>query len=279
MHPRPRLVLAITGAAASLLIPLIGTQAASAAPHTKTPTCIVHSAPSQVETGAGIQTSSIADVIEVACHPVFAEQMVEISSPQLSDLCNGTLSWETSGGLAGFGDSFDVRLDDDGNATAVVWGGPSCAAGRALISADLTVAPFTTATTHFMIEPPATTPPGITAVPSTEHEDATYSDAATVLNIEFPSHYGEDTVKVSSSGLFSRCHGDITWVGADETVLGIGVKSVRTTLDDDGNAFVVALAGPSCATGTSTVTARLVPVSHGTQRGTFDILAPAPVNP
>lgn len=285
MSTRLRFVCAFIGAA-GMLIPLLGAQGASAAVYNaktkpKTPTCIVTTAPSQVESGLGATTSSIADVIIVECKPAYSEQTVEISSPQLNELCHGTLSWYSdsttaTGGGWGTGETFDVYLDDDGNANAVVWGGPSCAAGKALITADLTVAPFTTAKTHFTVLPPTSTKQSITAVPASEVEDATYSGVVTVFNIEFPSMYSEDSVEVSSPQLYDRCHGSISWYGADEVLLGSDVKSVTTTLDDDGNAFVVAVGGPSCATGTSLVTADLLAPPGTTLAVRFKILEPTP---
>ncbi len=281
MRIRPRLMLAVTGAV-SLVIPLMGLSAAQAATARqsslpKYPVCIVTSTPQVVESGLGATTSSIADVIQVECKPKFSEQTVEISSPQLNGLCRGTLSWYSDLGTpatTGTGETFDVTLDDDGNATAVVWGGPSCAAGRALITADLTVAPYTTAKTHLVIEAPQSTPTGITAQPSSQVEDATYSGVDTVFQVEFPSVYSEDTVELSSPQLYDHCHGNITWVGPDETILGTGVKSVDVTLDDNGNAFAVALAGPSCATGKSQVTADLLAPGYTTLSTNFKILSP-----
>ena len=53
-----------------------------------------------------------------------------------------------------------VRLDNDGNAFAVVLGGGSCAAGSSLIEATLEQAPYTTYTGTFTIEPPTPGLPG-----------------------------------------------------------------------------------------------------------------------
>lgn len=244
-----------------------------------TPTCVVHSNQSQVETGLGAQQSSISDIIIVECKPVFSEQTVEILTPQLNNACHGTLSWfspTATGGNApgtGTGETFTVTLDNDGNATAAVWGGPSCAASKDLIEANLDTAPFTTATTTFTILPPRTTPPGVKATPSSEVEDSNTSSVATVFYAEFPSVFAERTVEFSDSQLSARCSGGVTWVGADEVVLGTG-KTVTTTLDNNGNAFVVALAGPSCASGSTLVTADLVGPPFTTYTTTFTVLSP-----
>ncbi len=47
-----------------------------------------------------------------------------------------------------------MRLDDDGNAFALLLGGGSCAAGSSVIEASLEKAPYTTYTASFSIEPP-----------------------------------------------------------------------------------------------------------------------------
>jgi len=179
----------------------------------------------------------------------------------------------TTTAASGNGDTFDVRLDDDGNATAIVLGGPSCAASRDLIEADLTVAPYTTVTTQVQIAPPRDTQPGVRASPASEVEDATTSSVATVFYIEFPSVYAEHEVEISDSELYDSCAGHIAWIFPNTTSLEYG-KSVTTTLDDNGNAFVVAMAGPSCASGTTLVQADLVGAPYTTLTTQFTVLSP-----
>jgi len=287
---RFRMLSALAGAA--LLVPLLGAasaQAASAHPAPaaratsaawKTPNCVIKPSPSAfVETGLGATASSVAFVLQVECRPVFAEQKVEINAQQLNNACHGTLSWYSAtatGGTGpgtGQGESFTVVLDNDGNATAVVWGGPSCAATYDLVTADLTVAPYTTARTHVTIRPPVTTPTSVHAYPASEVEDSSTSSVAVIFYAEFPSVYAENTVEFSDAQLFDRCTGGITWVGPDEVVLGTG-KSVTTTLDDNGNAFVVALAGPSCASGETLAQADLVGPTYKTLITNFRVLSP-----
>jgi hypothetical protein len=271
---------------AGLLVPLAGAasaQAASAAQGplwAKTPNCIITPAPSTfVETGEGASASSVAFVLQVECKPVFSEQTVEINAQQLNQACHGTLSWYSATATAGtapgtgVGDTFNVVLDDDGNATAVVWGGPSCAATRDLITADLTVAPYTTAKTHVVIEAPVTTPISLHTYPAEEVEDATTSSVATIFYAEFPSVYAESAVQFTDAQLYNRCRGGITWVGPDETILGYG-KSVTTTLDNNGNAFVVALAGPSCASGKTLGQVDLTVPGYRTLTTNFTVLSP-----
>jgi hypothetical protein len=237
--------------------------AASVAPaalagHRK-PTCAVNASPYKFfEAGLSPQASSVAFIITVECVPTFSEQAVEIHTPQLSNACQGQLMWysATTTATSGNGDTFYVRLDDDGNATAIVLGGPSCAASSDLIEADLTVAPYTTATTQVRIALPVSTQPGVRAFPASQVEDATTSSVATVFYVEFPSVYAGHEVQISDAELYDRCAGNIAWIFPNSTSLKYG-KSVTTTLDDNGNAFVVALAGPSCASGSTLVQADL----------------------
>jgi len=251
----------------------------STAAATTTPVCVVHSNPSMVEMGEFATESSIADIIQVECRPKYSQNTVTISSPQLFNHCQSRLSWSSPFPLAFVeGSSFTVTLDNDGNATAVVWGGPSCAAGTVLITASLNAPPFTTVRTHFTIRPPQNTSPGVTAHPSTEVEDAVFSSVATVIQVEFPSVQAEKLVNISSHELFSRCAvaPHITWVGPDQTVLGAGVDNVTVQLDNNGNAFVVALGGASCASRKSTIVADLLTVPYTTYTNTFTILSPRP---
>jgi len=245
-----------------------------------TPTCVVHSNPSMVEMGFGpASESSIADVIQVECLPTLSQNTVTIVSDQLSNACHGTLSWSSPYPYAPVtGNSFTVTLDNDGNATAVVWGGPSCAPSTDLITATLNVAPYTTASTTFRVRPPANTPPGVTANPRSQVEDSVWSSAATVIQVEFPSVFAEKTVDISSQELFQRCGiaPNVLWVGPEETVLGNNVPSISVTLDNNGNAFVVALLGASCASGPSTIVADLTVAPYTTYTTTFNILSPRP---
>jgi hypothetical protein len=277
-------ILRRLGAAAAGLMLVAGlatpAMAASSAPATMgnqhKPACVVSASPNSfIETGLGLQASSVAFIITVECKPVYSEQYVDLQTPQLNNVCQDTLQWYSgSNPGGGEGESFEVRLDDDGNATAVVWGGPSCAATRALITADLMVAPFTTATVKVKIAPPVTTRKGLFAFPGAEVEDATTSSVAAIFYAEFPSGQAESTVEISDPQLLAACHGHLYWVGPGFTILASGVASVKTTLDDNGNAFVVALAGPSCASGTTLAEADLVGPPYTTLTTTFTVLSP-----
>jgi hypothetical protein len=288
VHASAAQMLFVLASAAALLVPVVGVtgpQPVSAArlksaAWTRMPNCVIKASPSAfVETGLGTGASSVAFVLQVECKPVFAEQKVQINTPQLNNACHGTLSWYSATATGGqapgtvTGESFTVVLDHDGNATAVVWGGPSRAAARDLVAADLTVAPYTTATTHVMILPPAQTPVSLHAYPAGEVEHSTTSSVAVIFYAEFPSVFAGNTVEFSDPQLFDRCTGGITWVGPDEVVLGTG-KSVTTTLDDNGNAFVAALAGPSCVSGDTLAQVELVGPTYKTLTTNFRVLSP-----
>lgn len=260
--------------AAGLATPAVAANAAPAAPASA---CVVHASPDTfIESGLGSQASSVAFIVTVECQPAFGGQAVEIQAPQLSNACQGQLRWysaTTTTAAAAAGDTFDVRLDDDGNATAVVLGGPSCAASSDLIEADLTVAPYTAATTQVQIAPSVSTQPAVWAFPASQVEDATTSSVATVFYVEFPSVYAEHQVEISDDELYDSCAGHITWILPNSTTLHYG-KSVTTTLDNTGNAFVVALAGPSCASGSTLVEADLTGPPYATLTNQFTVLSP-----
>jgi hypothetical protein len=120
----------------------------------------------EVETGdtSASGESDVYVAFNVEADPVFAEQDVTISANELESACGGGFVWDDSGIMdigppyPTFGTDVTATLavDDDGNA---VFGfkGSSCAAGTYTILADLDVAPFTTWTTMFTVEPPAPT--------------------------------------------------------------------------------------------------------------------------
>jgi hypothetical protein len=114
----------------------------------------------EVETGdSALPDSSVAyAVFYVETDPVYAEQTVQISSPQLVDRCNGGISVLGSTGFESFlGDrNSTATLDDDGNAVFIFIGG-SCAAGSSVVTADVEAGTHATYTTTFNILPPQPT--------------------------------------------------------------------------------------------------------------------------
>jgi hypothetical protein len=262
---------------------------ASVSSTTPDPTCVLHSLRRFREAGEFGTHSSVADVITVECEPEFAESTVTLTADELASRCAGGVTWATATGVTGgaplfvTGPSFDVTLDNDGEATAVLWGGPSCAAGTSIISAHLDVPPFATVHTTYTILAPGDTPEGVRARPPRQVEDSVTSSAATIVYAEFPSVFAERGITIRSNELNTRCAGGVTWVGPAPmgglpTVLGTG-PTTTTTLDNNGNAFVVALAGPSCSPGTSSIEASLNIAPFTSYLGSFNILSPRVTNP
>jgi hypothetical protein len=271
----------LVAVAAVAVIPLISSAPAHAnTKPPKGPVCVIHSNPSQVESGNGpTQHSSIGDIIQVECKPIYSEAYVTIDATQLSNACQNTLHWTAPPNLETArqsGPQYTVQLDNDGNAIAVVAGGPSCAPSTDRISASLQAPPFTTVATSFTILPPANTSPGVTANPKSIVEDSVYSAVATVVQVEFPSVYAEKYVTIKSDELYTRCNNLLSWFGPEEVTFGTNTPETTVQLDNNGNAFVVAIGGPSCASGRSTITADLTTVPYTTEVGYFTILSPRP---
>ena len=93
--------------------------------------------------------------------------------------------------------------------------------------------------------------------------------------MEFPSVYAEKRVDINAEQLYARClvAPHLIWVGADAKVLGEG-ESVEVTLDNDGDAFVVALGAASCASGDSEIEASLAEAPYTTYTTNFTIIPP-----
>ena len=163
--------------------------------------------PSFMDQGEFGNSSSVADIVEVECEPVYAEHTIRFSANELYSRCEHHLSWSLPYPYSPqSGSSFSVTLDNDGNATAVIWGGPGCAAGESLISAHLEQAPYTTVTTPFTVLPPRPSPPGVYALPSEEVENEETSSVATIVQVEFPPVFAEEDVNINAEQLYSRCH-------------------------------------------------------------------------
>jgi len=127
----------------------------------------------EVETGdtATSGNSDVYAVFNIETSPVYAEQLVTISSAQLEDRCGQGWRWEPGNGGApnSFADGFTgdeanggtgippaTLLDDDGNAT-IVFEGASCAAGDSEVIADVLAGTHPTYTFLYTIDPPAPT--------------------------------------------------------------------------------------------------------------------------
>ncbi len=120
----------------------------------------------EVETGdtAASGDSDVYAVFYVETDPVYAEQLVEISSAQLEASCITGWSWtEFSGNgtnVSGTGVNINApataTLDDDGNAVFAFFGS-SCAATTSEVIADVLAGTHQTYTTTFTVDPPQPT--------------------------------------------------------------------------------------------------------------------------
>jgi len=223
-----------------------------------------------VETGQ----SQIQAVVQVEACPGFAGDLVNIDSSQLTDSCASVSFGTLQPGPVPPFNPIQVVLDDDGNATVSLTG-LNCAPGSSLLEADLTTAPYLTATTILDALPPSPTTPGVVGYPPNEVETGDTpasgnSDVYTVFYIETSPVYAEGTVDIDSAQLADRCLGGVTWTSNQGTFTG---ATASATIDDDGNA-VIAFQGASCASGPSTVTADVVGGTHTTYTTTYTIKPP-----
>lgn len=134
-----------------------------ALPPSVTPEGVTGSPNKEVETGdtAASGDSNVYAIFYVETNPVYAEQPVEISSPQLEARCIEGWRWEPEGGVVADGTGVNPSppqstLDDDGN-TVFVFKGASCAAGDSVVTADVEAGPHTTYTMTYTIDPPVPT--------------------------------------------------------------------------------------------------------------------------
>ena len=253
--------------------------------------CVVRTLPgSFVAAGDMYASASVADVVEVSCEPVYARAHVRVSANQLYNRCAQRLSWyppyPSSSVTTGPGVS--VQLDNDGNATVALIGGPSCAAGESLVSAHMEAAPYTTATTAFVVLAPQDGSTGIRISPEAKVEGETYGDVATIVQVAFAPAYAGQTVLLNASQLYSRCRlaPRLVWVtmgeepgpggSAAEPLLRPGIEEAAVRLDDDGNAFALLLGGGSCAAGSSLIEASLEKAPYTSFTSDFTIEPPVP---
>ena len=112
----------------------------------------------EVETGdSGVAASSVYAIFYVETDPVYAEQAVELSSPELEARCGAFSIFQSYTASSPKGATgVTGTLDDDGNA-AFLFVGTSCAAGPSTVTADVLVGTRPTYTTTFNILPPQPT--------------------------------------------------------------------------------------------------------------------------
>lgn len=240
--------------------------------------CAIHSQPSFVAQGKGNAARTLAEVLEVACEPLYAGQKVSIGSNELYSRCAKRLSWTIPYPYSRVtGREVKLKLGDNGAATVVVWGGPDCASGESQIFAALEAFPFTTVVASFTLLPPQETSPGVTALPSSEPASAPHASVATVIEIEFPSVYADRPVAITAPSLYRRCQGEphVVWLGQTQNTIGTNKESVlKVLLDNNGNAFVVVDAGPDCAPGESVILVTLEEAPYTQYTTSFTILPP-----
>ena len=286
------LSLAVVVLASSWFL-LVGTASAHGTAPTPTSTtkatCVVESLPSFVAQGEFGASATAADIIQVECNPeVYGTgSPIRITANQLFSRCNGKLTWIVPNPFSrSEGNGVTVKLDADGNATVAVIAGPECQVGESLVSAHMLLEPFETFTTPFTVLPPVTTPPGVFALPDEQVEDAFSSGFATIIQAEFKGG-SEKFVHIGSEELFARGRVDpkLRWFkevgfpgdGAElrETV---GPEVTKVQLDNDGNAFVIAIGDSSCAEGPSLIEADLESKPFTTYTTEFDVEAPRPTS-
>jgi hypothetical protein len=256
--------------------------------------CIVNAYPgSFMDQGEDVEwtdhASSVAVIFEVECNPEYAEDEVTINDQELYNRCDDELSWAEPPNEPSdwSGPETNATLDDNGNAKVVAFGGPSCAAGETIVLADLDAGNHSTAMTQFTVLPPKVTPEGISVFPSAEGEASEEGEGATmdnslnsstvaIIQVEFSPEFAEEYVNISDHQLYGKCHDELAWYGPDEEYLSdsSGVSDEEVRLDDDGNAFVVVIGGPSCQAGKTVVEASLEEAPYTTYTTNLTVLPP-----
>ena len=219
--------------AASTVVLLALASAPATALAAPSSTCTVHSLPSFVAQGEFTTAAEVADVVEVECDPLVygTGSKIKVTASQLYSRCKGDLSWYIPNPFGeAKGRGVTLELDADGNATVALLAGPGCAAGESLVTAHEEEEPFETATTSFTVLPPILTPPGVTALPSTQVEDSSSSAVATIVETEFADG-SEKKAHIGSEELFDRCRvaPHLHWVRMSREVATAGELDRRRT--------------------------------------------------
>jgi hypothetical protein len=256
-------------------------------------TCAVHSLNSFTLQGEETTAATGADIVEVECDPTVygTGSLIRLTANQVYQRCKGDLTWcvpnpgldldrlVTDDPLAVVpGPGVEVALDADGNATVALLAGPGCQAGESLITAHMLEEPFESFTTSFELLPPESTAPGVYALPASEVEEDLSSAVATIIQAEFADGSEKD-VHIDAEELYSRCRLDphLIWIREDRTVAE-GPEISDVALDNDGNAFVIAIGASSCAEGPSLIEADLEAKPYTSYSTEFTIGDPRPTN-
>ena len=179
----------------------------------------------------------------------------------------------------GYGRTFSVHLDVDGNANVGLIAGPNCMVGESLITLDENESPYETFTTSFQVLPAVNTPAGLYITPSSQVEDAESSGVITIAQAEF-SRASEQPVRIGAQQLYDRCErGDkLIIISPNREPMGVyeyePEKLDAIELDNNGNGFVLLIGSDSCAEGTSLIESDLETSPFTTQTGTFTVESP-----
>jgi hypothetical protein len=244
-------------------------------------TCVVHSLPSFVAQGELALTAMAADIVEVECNPnVYGTgSKIRITASQLFSRCKEKLTWYVPSPYEKVPNArgVTVALDADGNATVALVAGPECEAGESLVTAHMEEEPFESFTTSFTVLPPISTTPGVFALPAAQVEDARSSAVATIIEAEFPGG-SEKKVRIASEELYQRCRRGkhLHWIRMDGTEAEEVPEVTGVELDNNGNAFVIAIGDSSCAEGPSLIEADLESKPFTTFTTTFTVQPPQP---
>jgi hypothetical protein len=263
---------------ASAVFSLAGSASPAAA--ATTPTCVVHSLPSFIAQGEFGTTATVGDIVEVECNPAIygTGSKIKITANQVFSRCKERLTWYVTNPFSvQQGKGVSVELDADGNATVALLAGAGCMQGESLITAHMEEEPFESFTTAFSVLAPRPTPPGVKAEPATQVEDALSSGVATIVEAEF-TNGSEQFVHIGSEEFFHRCRNapHLHWIREDRTEIAESPEVTRVQLDNDGNAFVIAIGDDSCAPGASLIEADLESKPFTTFTTDFTIEAPRP---
>ena len=250
--------------------------------------CTVKSLPSFIAQGEFENAATVGDIIEVSCDPYVYSSGAEVTltASQLYSRCHD-ISWYDANDNGyvetGYGRSFSVHLDVDGNANVGLIAGPNCMVGESLITLDENESPYETFTTSFQVLPSVNTPAGLYITPSSQVEDAESSGVITIAQAEF-SRASEQPVRIGAQQLYDRCErGDKLIIvspnakvisGGDPVEISPGEALNAIELDNNGNGFVLLIGSDSCAEGTSLIESDLETSPFTTQTGTFTVESP-----
>lgn len=246
--------------------------------------CTVKSLPSFIAQGEFENAASVGDVIEVSCDPYVYSSGAEVTltASQLYSRCHD-ITWYDANDegrlIEGYGRTFSVHLDVDGNANVGLIAGPHCMVGESLITLDENESPYETFTTSFQVLPAVNTPAGLYITPSSQVEDAESSGVITIAQAEF-SKASEQPVRIGALQLYDRCErGDkLIIISPTRRPAGeyesVGEQLDAIELDNNGNGFVLLIGSDSCAEGTSLIESDLETSPFTTQTGTFTVESP-----